>query len=81
MGSAVPAAKKHRLQIVVAGTAPLERVEVIQSGGRIDTQLAAGRMFWTLERELLPTRAGEYAYVRVVQQDGGAAWSSPFFFD
>jgi hypothetical protein len=81
MGSSVPAAKEHRLQIVVAATAPLERVDVIQSGGRIDSQRAAGRLFWTFERELAPTRPGEYAYVRVVQRDGGAAWSSPFFFE
>ncbi len=66
---------------MVAATAPLERVDVIQSGGRIDSQRAAGRLFWTLERELEPTRPGEYAYVRVVQEDGGAAWSSPFFFE
>ena len=77
----MPAAKEHRLQIVVAATAPLQRVDVIQSGGRIDSQRAAGRMFWTFERKLAPTRPGEYAYVRVVQEDGGAAWSSPFFFE
>jgi hypothetical protein len=81
MGSTLPAAKEHRLQVVVAATAPLERIDVIQSGGRIDSQRAAGRMFWTLERKLAPTRTGEYAYVRVVQEDGGAAWSSPFFFE
>jgi hypothetical protein len=81
MGSTVPAGKRHRLQIVIAATAPLERVEVISSGGRIDSQRAAGRWFWTLERDLGPTRPGDYAYVRVVQEDGGAAWSSPFFFE
>jgi hypothetical protein len=81
MGSTLPAAEEHRLQIVVAATAPLERVDVVQSGGRIDSQRAAGRLFWTLERKLAPTRAGEYAYVRAVQEDGGAAWSSPFFFE
>ena len=58
MGSVVPSGKEHRLQIVVAATAPLERVDVIQSGGRIDSQRAAGRLFWTLERELEPTRPG-----------------------
>ena len=81
MGSSVAAGERHRLQVVVAATAPLERLDVIASGGRIETERAAGRMFWTLERELGPTRPGEYAYVRVVQEDGGAAWSSPFFFE
>ena len=26
-------------------------------------------------------RPGGYLYLRVVQTDGGAAWTSPFFFD
>jgi hypothetical protein len=25
--------------------------------------------------------AGEYLYVRAVQEDGGTAWSSPIFFE
>ena len=29
--------------------------------------------------ELQDLSAGDYVYVRVIQQDGGAAWSSPFF--
>jgi hypothetical protein len=34
-----------------------------------------------VQRELRDLRAGEYVYVRVVQADGGAAWSSPFFVE
>ncbi|HVR28225.1 MAG TPA: CehA/McbA family metallohydrolase [Thermoanaerobaculia bacterium] len=81
MGSSVPAGKEHRLQVVIAAAAPLERVDVVRSGGRMESQRAAGRMIWTLERELGPTEPGEYLYVRAVQEDGGAAWSSPFFFE
>ncbi len=33
------------------------------------------------ERELADLVAGEYVYVRAVQEDDGAAWSSPFFVD
>lgn len=29
--------------------------------------------------ELRDLAKGEYVYVRVVQEDGGAAWSTPFF--
>ena len=31
--------------------------------------------------ELRDLRPGETVYVRAVQADGGAAWSSPFFFE
>ena len=30
---------------------------------------------------LADLESGEYVYVRAVQADGGAAWSSPFFVD
>jgi hypothetical protein len=81
MGSVLPAAGAHRLQVVVAGTAPLERVDLIGSGGRIESLPAEGRPFFTVERSWGPTRPGDYLYVRVVQRDDGAAWSSPFFFE
>ena len=40
-----------------------------------------GEEHWDVEAAFQPEDlvAGEYLYVRVVQQDGGAAWSSPFF--
>jgi len=34
-----------------------------------------------LREPIAGLRPGEYLYVRAVQQDGGAAWSSPFFVD
>ena len=34
-----------------------------------------------LEEPIEGLEGGEYLYVRVVQADGGAAWSSPFFVD
>ncbi len=34
-----------------------------------------------LERRIPPLRAGEFHYIRIVQADGGVAWSSPIFVD
>ena len=34
-----------------------------------------------LEETVRDLEPGEYLYVRAVQEDGGAAWSSPFFVD
>ena len=59
--------------------APLDRIDVIRRG-RVDQSLAGeGAMDYQATFELKDLAAGEYVYVRVVQQDGGAAWSSPFF--
>ena len=40
-----------------------------------------GESHWDVETAFHPAdlAAGEYLYVRIVQEDGGAAWSSPFF--
>jgi len=46
----------------------------------VDRLDAEGRLEVTLERTVEGLHAGEYLYVRVIQEDGGAAWSSPVFF-
>jgi hypothetical protein len=62
----------------VTGTAPIAALELIRSGAVVErttpNQRAAG---WDVP--LPPLAAGEYVYVRVVQADGGLAWSSPIF--
>ena len=43
-----------------------------------------GQISGTLDEEGLDVpelRAGEFLYVRVVQANGGAAWSSPWFIE
>ena len=44
---------------------------------RIEVQTASGSA--GAEMTLEGLRAGEYVYLRAVQADGGAAWSSPYF--
>ncbi|MEE2663756.1 MAG: CehA/McbA family metallohydrolase [Myxococcota bacterium] len=82
MGSVVPAMPSdavHTLEIRVASAAPLDRVDVIR-GGEIALRLAGeGLTEWSAALELAPLEPGEFLYVRAVQQNDGAAWSSPFF--
>ncbi|MGH0036709.1 MAG: CehA/McbA family metallohydrolase [Myxococcota bacterium] len=84
MGSAVaarPADRVHRLDVVVLAPGEIERIEVVRSGevaARIDGE---GQRSFAGELELPGLAAGEYLYLRVVQRDGGAAWSSPFYAD
>jgi hypothetical protein len=70
---------EDELRFAVAGTAPIDRVDIIRSGGVIESLDAEGRAEWSQTLEIEPLDNGDYVYVRVVQIDGGAAWSSPFF--
>jgi len=84
MGAAVaasPAAEGEgrALFVHVVAPEPLERVDLVRSGAVVDALGLEGRREVMLERPIEGLRAGEYLYVRVVQEDGGAAWSSPFF--
>jgi hypothetical protein len=54
---------------------------VIRSGGIVASSPGDGRHELTLTTDLEDLKAGEYVYARVVQEDGGAAWSSPVFVE
>ncbi len=72
---------RHELAVRVVGTANLERLDVIRSGQVVDQIPIAGRRELTAIRSLTALRPGEYVYIRVLQTDGGLAWSSPVFVD
>lgn len=69
------------LFVSVISPQPLARVDLIRSGRVIDTFELEGERDATLERRVSELRPGEYVYVRAVQRDGGAAWSSPIYVD
>ncbi len=72
-------ARSHELRFVVAAPAPVERVDVVRSGEIASAVPGSGRREFSETLTLPPLRPGEYLYVRVVQEDGGAAWSSPAY--
>ena len=80
VGSTLPATASGELRVWAAGTAAIERVDVVRSG-RVVESVPGGGLETEVVREIGGLRHGEYLYVRVVQIDGGAAWSSPFFFE
>ena len=69
------------LFVSVVSPQPLERIDLIRSGRLADTMQLAGERDVTVERRVENLRPGEYVYVRAVQRDGGAAWSSPIYID
>jgi len=74
-----PSGAPSHLRFVVAAQRPVDRVDVVRSGEIVSAVPGSGRRELS-ETLTLPTlRPGEYVYVRVVQQDGGAAWSSPVY--
>jgi hypothetical protein len=75
------ASLSESLFIDVVAEGPLERVELVRSGAVVDGTLAEGLLEATFQRDVSDLRPGEYIYVRVVQEDGGAAWSSPIFVE
>jgi len=83
MGSSVPLAEGETLDetffVQVVGTGPLDRVEIVRSGEVAYGVDAEGRLELAFDHPLTGLRAGEYVYVRAIQQDQGAAWSSPVY--
>lgn len=79
MGSVVPAAGPVEAEVRVIGTAPIARVELRGREGLLGSRTGGGGALhatWTLS-----PRPGDAVWVRVLQEDGGLAWSSPVFFD
>jgi hypothetical protein len=81
MGALIPPSggPAHELRFVVAASSPVERVDVIRSGEIAGIVEGGGRRELSETLALSTLRPGEYVYVRVVQEDGGAAWSSPVY--
>jgi hypothetical protein len=68
----------QRLHIYVVAESPLERIDIVRSG-HISLIPLQGELEWTEDRTIPSLQRGEYCYVRIIQQDGGVAWSSPIF--
>ncbi len=74
-----PAPSSLPLVCRVVGTAALDRVDLIYGGQVADTIPAGGRREFFFHAEVPPLPPGAWVYLRVIQQDGGTAWSSPIW--
>jgi hypothetical protein len=73
------AAAAETLEVHVVAESPLERLDLVRGGRVVESVPCDGQEDFRTSLPVGPLRAGEYLYVRAVQRDGGAAWSSPFF--
>jgi hypothetical protein len=68
-----------RLFVHVIAETPLERIDFVRSGHLLPSIAIDGDLEAMLDREIPDLVPGEYVYVRAIQKDGGAVWSSPIF--
>ncbi|MCZ6794287.1 MAG: CehA/McbA family metallohydrolase [Planctomycetota bacterium] len=81
MGSTLPAPGTGTLRFLVISEQPIERIDLIRRDRPILQITGDGSRLASFENSIDGLERGGYLYVRVVQTDGGAAWSSPFFFE
>ncbi len=74
-----PGEEPPDLTIRALGERALTSVDVVHNGAVVDRVPCEGRREVTVRWSAAPLRDGDYLYVRVIQEDEGAAWSSPFF--
>jgi hypothetical protein len=81
IGSVLPPSPgPAELSLRVIGTGDMERVDLIRSG-RVQRLLEGKGREVSIRHRMESLESGEYVYVRVVQEDGAMAWSSPFFIE
>ena len=80
MGSTLEAPGSGELRVRAVGSTVIRQIDLIRSGAVVESHPATGTEA-VVVRAVEKLARGEYLYVRVVQEDGGAAWSSPFFFE
>ena len=78
-GGPVAGIPDDTLVVQAIGSSDIERIDVVRSG-TVEGLLCASGSQCSLSLSFTDLMSGEYVYVRIVQSDGGAAWSSPFFF-
>lgn len=81
MGEQIQATAMPRIDFEVDGTAPLKSIEVVVDG-KVEQRLPQSRRKAKLTYQPRATEPGEHwVYVRVIQEDGNQAWSSPLFVE
>lgn len=82
MGSEVSAAElgaQAPLVVAVSGCSGVEYVELIRRGRPVERIDCRGELDVYFELALPDLKPGDFVYVRVLQNDGAMAWSSPFY--
>jgi len=69
----------RKFKILVAGTTPLDKVQVIKNNQEVHLEKGESRFLEFEFEDDEPIRETDYYYLRVIQKDGEMAWSSPMW--
>lgn len=72
---------RRRVYVRVAGTAPVEKAYIIRNNEEVKVFENLGRVAELTFVDEEPFKDTVYYYVRIVQEDGQMAWSSPIWVD
>ena len=61
--------------------AALQQVDLIRRGASVESLSCEGQRSCEVVWSISGLESGDFLYLRVLQVDGGAAWSSPFFIE
>ena len=67
------------LELKIAAEAPIDRIDIVRGAQKLVSLRGDGRRDFSGQLEIPALQPGEWLYLRVIQRDGGSAWSSPFF--
>lgn len=84
MGSEISTTSPPEIQVMVRGTAPLRAVEIIKSGQQLtgvkmDPGEGVEKLTFSIRDPMIIQGESHYYYLRVTQEDGNMAWSSPIW--
>ena len=84
MGSEITTDRSPKIEAKIKGTAPIRSVDLIRSGyGHAGLQSREGagltELSFSFEDEIIIPSEAHYYYLRVSQEDGNMAWSSPIW--
>jgi len=63
----------------VIGTDAIDYVDIIHNEKLAQRVDGKGKSLFFFDLQVPAMNAGDFVYLRVLQKDGGAAWSSPIF--
>ncbi len=83
MGGVLPAAQAADATLFaqIIATAPIKNIDIVMRGERIVSLPGDGLLEFAASATLSDLGAGDWVYLRVVQVDGGMAWTSPVFVE
>lgn len=83
MGGVLPASQAGNatLFVQVIATAAIKSIDIVTRGDRVMSLPGDGLLEFAASATLDDLRAGDWVYLRVIQVDGGMAWSSPIFVE